>query len=189
MEQQQRQLAILEDAMKAHKRIEAITEENEKLKETLANHQAVLNRLQNLSLAAATLLGSVDSTATETEPSSLQCLAKLDRSEAVVPTNKDEDEDAVKLIIGKYLNQILAVIVQNIQECQGKMDIISLLKLETTVNQLFQFAEEKQIIPETDENNGWKKAMNMHQKLFAQIQQLIGGPAAEEEDFAEEEQE
>lgn len=181
MEQQQRQLAILEEALKANKRIEAINDENEKLKETLASRQAVLNRLQNLSLAAASLLGSVDSTAKETEPSSLECLAKLDRSDAVVPKDNEEDEDSVKLIIGKYLNQLLAVVVQNIQECQGKMDIISLLKLESTINQLFAFAEEKQIIPETDENNGWKKAMLMHQKLFAQIQQLIGGGVEEEE--------
>ena len=72
-------------------------------------------------------------------------------------------------------NQILAVIVEDIQKANGNMNLISLMDLETKLNQLFAFAEEKEIIPETDDSKGWKKAMLAHQSLFEKIQQLLGG--------------
>lgn len=174
MEQQQRQLAILEEALKTRKRIDAIQEENDQIKESLATKQAILARLNQMSLAAASLIGSVDNTAETVEPTSLACLSKLDQSNAVVGEKEEEEEDTTKMIAGKYLNQILAVIVDDIQKGNGGLNLISLMDLETKLNQLFAFAEEKEIIPETDGSKGWKKAMIAHQGLFEKIQGLLG---------------
>lgn len=164
--QEREQLAQLEGVMEAHKRVMSLNEENEKLKEKLAARQEILNRLQKLTIAAASLVGSVDSTSPETEQSSLQCLVKLEQSTAVSPDSPEPEEIGVEMIIGKYLNQVLAVIVEATQEANGEMDLISLIQLAMKLKQLFLLAEEKDIITTTEEGKGWKHGMAMLERII-----------------------
>ncbi|OHT10244.1 hypothetical protein TRFO_04248 [Tritrichomonas foetus] len=115
--------------------------------------------------------------------SSLQCLTKLDQSTAVKPTDDDEEESQAKLIVGKYLNQLLAVLVDFSEQNQNNMNILSLLQLEKKLSSLFAFAEQKEIIPETEETQGWKKGVAQHQQLADRIMQIMG---QDEEDANEE---
>ena len=180
--QQQQQLQMLQDAMNARKQIDEITEETNKLKERLASRQETLNRLQKLSLATSTLLNSVDSTTNETEPSSLNFLSKLGQSTAISnDNNTEQDEDNTKLIVGKYLNQIMAVLVAYSEENQGPLTILSLMEIENKLNQLFAFAEQKEIIPVTEATQSWKKGMAQHQQLFAQINSILSQDDNEKE--------
>ena len=179
--QQQKQLALLEEAMKSRKDIEILTEETSKLKEKLSIKQDTLNRLQKLCLASASLLNSVDSSSAETEMSSLKCLTKLDQSTAVVPTENEEEEDQMKLIVGKYLNQILAVIVDFSEQNNGNMNLINLIQLEQKLNQLFAFAESKEIIPKVDEAQSWKKGVALHKPLIDKITEINDQKDEEEE--------
>jgi hypothetical protein len=87
-----------------------------------------------------------------------------------------------QLIVGKYLHQILSVIAEFAQTHAGNLSIISLLQLESKLNQLFAFAEEREIIPQTDESHGWKKGMLAHQELFAQLQKVLEGEAGGEDE-------
>lgn len=181
----QQQLALLQNAMKTHAQNELIAQEDARIKERIAIQQDTLNRLQKLSLASASLLSSVDSTAPETEISSLKCLAKLAQSTAVTPETDKEDEDQVKLIVGKYLNRILASMVDFIEHKQGPLNILSMLELEDKIGQLFAFAEENEIIPETKEGkkDSWKTYRAQHQQLRTKITELLqkqGGPVPEE---------
>ncbi|KAK8833879.1 hypothetical protein M9Y10_037832 [Tritrichomonas musculus] len=171
--QQQQQLAILEEAMKSRKQIEILTEETNRLKEKLSSRQEILNRLQQLCLSSATLLGSVDSTSTETEPSSLKLLTKLDQSTAVVPTEDENDDDQIKLIVGKYLNQLLAVIYSIAEEANGNVNIMTLINMEDKLHQLFAFAESKGIIPVTNENQSWKKGVLQHKPISDKIKSIM----------------
>lgn len=182
----QQQLALLENAMKTHKRIEEITEENEKLKEKLATRQATLQRLQKLTLAAASLLGSVDSTAPETEPSSLACLSRLNESSAVLPVEDEtKEDDSVRMICGKYLNQLFTTIVDDICSSDNNMNLLSLLELGRKLNKLFMFAEEKQIIQPTDMDKGWKQGMVLQEQLRAKIGQVFEHGEEEEAEEAQ----
>ncbi|OHT15401.1 hypothetical protein TRFO_14169 [Tritrichomonas foetus] len=181
---QQQQLAMLEDAMNTRKRIDALTEETDRLKMKLSARTEILNRLQKLSLASASLLGSVDSSSTNTEMSSLQFLSKLDQSTAVNNTNDETEDDQLKLIVGKYLNQILAVLVSFSEENSGNLNILSLMQIENKLNQLFAFAEQKEIIPVTEATESWKKGMAQHQQLFDKINSIFN--QAEEETNEEE---
>ena len=99
MQNAQQQLQLLEDAMSARKNIDVITEETNRLKQKLTERQETLNRLQKLCIAASSLLNSVDSSAEETEISSLQCLSKLDQSTAVSPTEPENEGDEFKLLV------------------------------------------------------------------------------------------
>lgn len=171
--QQQQQLAILEEAMKSKKQIEILTEETSRLKEKLSSRQEILNRLQQLCLSSATLIGSVDSTSNETEPSSLKLLTKLDQSNAVVPNEDENDDDQVKLIVGKYLNQLLAVIYSISEESNGNINIMTLINMEDKLHQLFAFAESKGIIPVTNENQGWKKGVLQHKPISDKIKSIM----------------
>ena len=180
MSRTQDQLAILQDAMNSRKQIELLTEETERLKEKLASRQELLNRLNKLCLAAATLAGSVDSGSSETEPSSLKLLSKLSESNAVEPTEPEDEQDAAKAIVGKYLNQILAVIFSIGEESQGNLNILTLINLEEKLQQLFAFAENKGIIPPTEENQGWKLQFAKHKPIADKIKSVMENDAAEE---------
>ena len=183
MQNAQQQLQLLEDAMSARKNIDVITEETNRLKQKLTERQETLNRLQKLCIAASSLLNSVDSSAEETEISSLQCLSKLDQSTAVSPTEPENEGDEFKLPVGKYLNQILAVLVDFSEQNQNNLNILSLIKLEQRLTQLFTFAEQKEIIPVTDANQSWKKGVAQHKEIFDRVQQLM---SQDDEEPAEE---
>jgi hypothetical protein len=171
---QQEHMRLLQEAMNSHKHAQAVASENGRLLELLASRHGTLKRLQQLSLASAALASSVDSSAGQTEPSSLQCLAKLGQSSAVVPVEEEKVEDTSKLIAGKYLNQLLAVVVNGIQESEGEPNIATLLQLEQSLGQSFAFAEEKELIPTTDENHSWKKGLKAHAPLLAILKETAG---------------
>lgn len=172
MQNQQQQLALLQAAMQSRKEIDALTEETNKLKEKIALKQESLNRLQKLSLSSASLVASVDNTSSETEMSSLKCLTKLKQSTAVIPDEKDKDEDEIKLIVGKYLNQLLAVIVDFSQQNNGNLNLITLLQLEERLNQLFTLAEDRDIIPKVKETESWKSLVAQHKPLVQKIAEI-----------------
>jgi hypothetical protein len=123
----------------------------------------------------------VDSSASETEPSSLQCLTKLDQSNAVVPTEPENIEDAPKAITGKYLNQLLAIVVNGLQPTDGPLTILSCLKLELSLAQSFAFAEQKSLIPATDATRSWKKGMKSHEQLFQLLKSTVEDEADDDE--------
>ena len=170
---QQEQLAMLQKAMESQKKVEALQEENNKLREQIAKNQLVFDRLSKISLASASLLSSVDSSAQETEMSSLKCLSKLEESTAVVPDEEKPEDDQVKAIVGKYLNHLLVNIVDFAEQNQGPIDIFSMEELENTMAQLFQFAETKGIIPERKETEGWKKSVITHKALFQKLKDIL----------------
>jgi hypothetical protein len=149
----------------------------------LALRQATLQRLQQLSLAAASLLSSVDSTSPQTEPSSLQVLAKLPHAVAVAASQGPKDEDQVKAIVGKYLNQLLVLIVQSSKQGEQGLNIISLVDLELKLHERFAFAEQHDIIPKTGDTVGWKNGAKAHQPLYEQI--ISSGKAASADDETE----
>ncbi|KAH0790184.1 hypothetical protein GPJ56_005920 [Histomonas meleagridis] len=159
----QQSLNILQNAMETKAKIDAMNEENNRIKEKLARSQETLQRLQNLCIASASLIDQKN-----IEPSSLKYLSKLSDSTAVVPNKTKDEEDQTKLIIGKYLNQILAVIV-DFTEQNSNPNILSMLQLENTLYQLFKFAEEKELVPKRADNEGWKQGMAVHGALAEQI--------------------
>lgn len=170
---QQEQLAMFQKAMDAQKKVEEIQEANNKLREQIEKNQLIFERLSKLSLSSATLLSSVDSSAPQTEMSSLKCLAKLDESSAVVPDDEKEEDDQVKAIVGKYLNHLLVNIVDFAEQNQDKVDIFSMEELENTMAQLFEFAETKGIIPKRAEGEGWKKSIAAHKETFEKIHNIM----------------
>jgi hypothetical protein len=165
----QQQLALLQQAMESQHHTEEVNAANDKLRVALALRQATLQRLQHLSVATASLLNSVDSTSTQTEPSSLQILTKLPHAAAVDASQDPKDEDQIKAIVGKYLNQLLGLIVQSSKQGQQGLNVISMVDLELKLHQRFAFAEEHDIIPKTDDKTGWKKGTKAHQPLYEQI--------------------
>ncbi|EAY02982.1 hypothetical protein TVAG_325540 [Trichomonas vaginalis G3] len=170
---QQEQIAILQKAMETHKRVEQLQEENDNLRRQIQDKQEVFERLSQLALSSASLLGSVDSSSPVTEMSSVKCLSKLEESSAVSAEDEKPEEDPVKLIVGKYLNHLLAKLVEFSEKNQEQIDIFALQEIEEEMAQLYQFGEEKQIIPPTKPTEGWKKNVAVHQALFEKLQSLI----------------
>lgn len=167
---QRRQIVELEKAMETHKRYQTMADENQKLREILAMRQPTLVRLQKLSTAAATLISSVDMLTEETTSSSLAYLAKLELSTAVTPPASDRPESTSLLVVGQYLHQLLAIIFSAVQESQGDMTVIQLLHLEARLYDLFVFAEDRGIVPFTEETTGWKKELMTHKRLLEDVE-------------------
>ena len=186
-QQQAARAALEERGTPLLKKIEAMTEENEKLREKLALRQATLKRLEKLTLAATMLLDNVDSSADQTEMSCLSCLSRLDKSSAVNPTEDEaEEEDTAKLIVGKYLNQLLALVFNYVRERDGKLELVGLLGLAEELKKQFVLAEKEELIPVTEENKGWKEGVMLQRKILEAISGA-GAPAGDEEDDEEKE--
>jgi hypothetical protein len=169
----QDQLALLKNATEIHHRIQATLEDNSRLQYKLASQREVAARLQQLTLAAAGLMGSVDSTVPETEPSSLKTLAKLDQSSAIAPIDEPPATDEGKLLTGKYLNQLLTVLVEFAEQNQEDWNVVSLSQLEQKYKALFAFAESKEIIPASAPDKGWKKKFQVREPFYAKINELL----------------
>lgn len=186
-QQQAARAALEERGTPLLKKIEAMTEENETLREKLALRQATLKRLEKLTLAATMLLDTVDSTADQTEMSCLSCLSRLDKSSAVNPTEDEaEEEDTAKLIVGKYLNGLLATIFDDVCKRSGTMDLVALLGLAEKLEKRFVLAEKEELIPMTEENQGWKEGVQLQKKI---LKALSGAAAPAEEEDGDEEKE
>lgn len=170
MEASEQQLEALNGIIETKNKIEALREENAALKEKLRANLQTIDDLHKLDLAAASLItSSIDAT-------SLKCLSKLDQSATVVPNrSKDEDSnnDQSKMIIGKFLNHLLTMVADFAQQNKDNCNIFTIYELEKKLTQMFQFAEDKELIPETEENEGWKKNNAVHEQFFNQIKSLL----------------
>ena len=173
MQMQKEQLALLQKAMETHKQVEAMQEVNSRLREKVQQRQEIISRLSKISLSTASLLNSVDITSKETEMSSLKCTKKLCETTAFTQEIPQNDDDQIKLIIGKYLNQLMVVLFDFVEQHPGSVDIFAMKELETKMSQLFGFAESKGIIPQTESADGWKRAVQLHQILFQKIEQMM----------------
>jgi len=178
------QLALLQEAMDSQRHADEVMSANENLRLSIALRQSTLDDLQKVSLAAATLLSSVDSSSPQTEPSSLRILTNLPQSGVLDPAKDENSGDPFKGLIGKYLSQLLSLIKTS--TCtKGGPNLLSMIDLELTLQKKFVFAEERNLIPKTDEKGGWKKASASRKKLYETILQARRGaadPDAEEED-------
>lgn len=168
--EQQQQLEIINGIVQAKSRIEAIREENRQLKEKILARVAINSRLQKLSLAAASLIAAAPS-----DPTSLKCLAMVDRSAAVAQEKGDEEESNLQNVAGKFLNQMLSVVADFAQQEKESFTIFSMLELEKKLAQMFQFAEDNDIIPKTDDGEGWKGQKAAHDEIANQIQAILDG--------------
>ena len=59
------------------------------------------------------------------------------------------------------------------QQNKDNCNIFTIYELEKKLTQMFQFAEDKELIPETEENEGWKKNNAVHEQFFNQIKSLL----------------
>jgi hypothetical protein len=172
--------------MESQRHVEEINAENEKLRIALATRADTIKRLQQVSLASAALLTSVDSTAPQTEPSSLELLSRLQFSPAVSPPSDEAEPDFSKAITGKFLSQLLALVAQGTTKDSAEVGIIHLLQLEMSLNELLKTAEEKELIPKIQPNASWKKRATAHQPLYAQFQRMAQDGGGGDEDQGEE---
>jgi hypothetical protein len=185
------QLAALQSLMDSQRHLEEVMSTNEKLRVSLAGRADSVKRLLQLSIATASLITSVDSGAPETEPSSLQVLTKLGSSNAVTPDPEDPEPDLSKAITGKFLSQLLALVVQGARQKKGAVGLLDLVALEQELHRLLRKAEDNELIPKTEEKASWKKKSAEHQRIYDQIAQIResrdddGGADAEEEDKAD----
>jgi hypothetical protein len=177
-------MALLQQAVESQHRAEALADENAALREELARKFGILQRLQKLTVAAASLLGSVN--AAVTEPSSLQILAKLPSSAAVTPPPDADDDHNMKMVVGKYLGRLMSLIADNLRSNAKDLNVLALFQIEAKLNGMFKFAEERQIIPTTEPDAGWKKGMLAHHELFTQLKQALQDGDAGEEDADDE---
>lgn len=171
---QEQQLAALKNALETQKRVSEIEAENNKLRDKISRKQDTLDRLSKLTISATALLGSVDSSSKETEISSVKCLSKIENSSAVSEEDLKEEEDPVKAVVGKYLNEVLSVIARISAQVENEVDIFSMEELEITLGKLFEYAEQRQIIPTTKDGQGWKQSLYKHQAIFEQIHNIMG---------------
>lgn len=170
---QEQQIQALKKALEAQKNIQAIQMENDQIRQKIDRRQDDFERLSKLTLSAASLLNSVDSSAKETEISSVKCLSKIEESSAVTGEEKEED-DQVKQVVGKYLNELLVTLAGFASANENTVDIFTMEKIEEALNQLFKFAEVKQIVPPTKDGEGWKTSLASHQAIFAKIHEIMG---------------
>ncbi|EAX95491.1 hypothetical protein TVAG_222880 [Trichomonas vaginalis G3] len=169
----QQQLNILQKAMEKHMKVEQMEEENDKIRQQIQTRQETFERLNQLSLAAATLLGSVDSSAPVTEMSSAKCLSKLEESDAVNGENDHFEDDQVKIIVGKYINHLLSKLVDFAERNPEQIDIFGMQEIEDEMSQLYIFGEDKKIIPTTKPTEGWKQSAAVHHQLFEKLHSYI----------------
>lgn len=167
------QNSLIMKAMETHKKVEQITEANNKLRQQIMERQEIFERLSQLTLSSAALLSSVDSTAPVTEMSSVKCLSKLEESSAVSGEDEKPEEDAVKVIIGKYLNNLLVTLVEFAEKNPEQIDILGMQDIEEGMAGLYEFAEEKGIIPETKPTEGWKQSIAIHKQLFEKLTAIM----------------
>lgn len=160
-------------AMETHKKVQELTEANNKLRQQIQERQEIFERLSQLTLSSAALLSSVDSTAPVTEMSSVKCLSKLEESSAVNGEDEKKDEDQVKLIIGKYLNHLLVKLVDFAEKNPEQIDILGMQDIEEGMAELYHFAEDRGIIPETKPTDGWKQSVAIHQQLFEKLKSIM----------------
>jgi hypothetical protein len=165
------QMDLLKNLMDSQRHVAEIMSTNENLQLSLSLRGRTIDRLQQLTIASASLISSVDSTSAETEPSSLQVLSRLGSSTAITPEDEPEP-DFTKEIAAKLLNEILAVVVKALQERKGSLSIIQLSQLELQLSQIVRSAETKEVIPKTEDGTGWKKRAAMHQPIYAQIAKI-----------------
>lgn len=175
--QKEDQLASINAAITS---LDQLAVENQDIQDLLALRQESFNRLYDLSLATAQLISAVSSNIPEAAESSLQCLSKLNKSSAIVPT-QPEETNTNSIIGGKYLNQILALINEFAQ--QPNPNLITAVELEQRLNQVFEFAEKKEIIPPVPEDQSWKLLRQKHIPLYNKINAL-----GQEEESSEEKQ-
>ena len=170
---QQEQIAILQKAMETHKRVEQLQEENDNLIRQIQDKQEVFERLSQLALSSASLLGSVDSSSPVTEMSSAKCLSKLEESDAVNGENDHFEDDQVKIIVGKYINHLLSKLVDFAERNPEQIDIFGMQEIEDEMSQLYIFGEDKKIIPTTKPTEGWKQSAAVHHQLFEKLHSYI----------------
>jgi hypothetical protein len=177
----QGELALLQGLVASQRRVEEITSSTEKLRLSLAARAETIKRLQQLSLATASLLSSVDSTAASTEQSSLQVLTKLGSATAVTPEDDEAEPDLTKVINGKFLSQLMGLVAEAARAEKGEVGIVPLIQLELQLNELLKKAEEKEIVPRTQDKRGWKKRIADHQPIYDQILRMAKGSGDGEE--------
>lgn len=175
---------LLQDSLVKAKEI---LNENDKLIQKLASQQEKLLRLNDLSLASASLIGSINSPSKEAEKSSLITLAKLDKSSALKEENEKEDEASPGLIGGKYLNQIMAIIADATLYSSEPANLISQVQLEKKLESVFDFGEKKGIIPKVESQKSWKAQTFRHEPLYKNISSLTKSEEEEEKDKEEKE--
>jgi hypothetical protein len=169
------QLEILQSAVESQHRAEEINAANDALRISLALRQESVQRLHRMSLATAALVGSVDSTSPRTEQSSLQLLTKIPISPGIDQSKEVKTTDSqFKGLIGKFLNQLLAMVAQASKQGQQKLNLVTMIDLELKLHERFAFAEEHNLIPKTDENSGWKKGTAARKGLYDQILTIKG---------------
>jgi hypothetical protein len=178
----QAQLLQLQGLMESQRRIEEVTSQNDALRRSLVGRSDTINRLHQLTIATATLLTSVDSSSPQTEPSSLQLLTKLPASTAVTPDPDDAEPDLAKAITGKFLSQLLTLVVQVTRDKKGDLGFQLIVQLEEQINALLRMAEQKQLIPRTDEKAGWKKKISEHQPIYDRMAEITKPSDDEEEE-------
>jgi hypothetical protein len=134
-----------------------------------------------LSVASAALIGSVDSTALQTEPSSLQILTKLGTINCLSTESDDDQPEQSKSASGNLLNELIGLVVDSTRQEKGEVGLVSLIQLELRLNALLRKAEEGQLIPRTKEDMGWKGKVNRHQKIYDEILKMSSASGAGDE--------
>jgi hypothetical protein len=88
----------------------------------------------------------------------------------------------MKRLVGKYLSRLLSLIAANLRQKREDLNVVALLQIEAKLNEMFKFAEDRQIIPRTEPDASWKKGMLAHNELFAKLKQALQDDDAGEED-------
>jgi hypothetical protein len=171
----QAQIAFLQELMASQRHVEEVNTTNEKLNQSLAARSETLRRLNQLSIACASLLPSIDSSSPKRDPSSLQVLSRLSYSEAIAPVDEESEPDLSKTVIGEFLNQLMTLIVQGVRNEKGTLGLLTLVNLEMAMNELLMAAEKKEFIPKTDAKGSWRRKVVEHQPIYEQIVRIVRG--------------
>ena len=158
------------DIQQTLKEIDELKKEQQKLIETLAIQQESLKNVTDLSLNSASLINAIDNPNQEMQTSSLLTLSKLSNSKFL--NNDTLIESSFALTAGKYLNQIMTLIVDSTLRSEHPPNLLSFIKLENRLSAIFSFGENKGIIPKTDSPKGWKGQVLRHEPLYRNIASL-----------------
>ena len=135
-------------------RIQALKEENCRIRETLGKRAALLPQLDALALAAAQCIDAVGKDGQDIDDALLATLARLGNAS---PLCEPEKSDPVETdVLGRMFHKMLSMVVNMKRLPIETLSVVDLCKLEEDVNEWLRQVENDGILPRVREDESWK---------------------------------
>ena len=161
MEQLQKQVDQIENALKTQQTTQNMKIENNEIKQNIKIKNMKSKELQNLVLLAIHGICLLGEDTDETDKNVLSSLSNLKEAKALKDVEQNEKQtDSVGMLLQKVLREV----VNTVENSKGTANVMDLYKCEQQLVDLFYYAEEERIIPGVPENTNWKAQYNEHKK-------------------------